>query len=61
MSLLRTDATVGESRMLTEETETLRRQIDALKGRLCGLSEASVRIAESDNVDPALREVVNSA
>ena len=47
--------------MLTEETETLRRQIDALKGRLCGLSEASVRIAESDYVDPALREVVNSA
>ena len=54
MSLLPTNAANTDS-------EALRREIEALKGQLAGLSEASIAIAENSEVEAALQEVVNSA
>ena len=45
----------------TTEAEALRKEHEALKNRLAGLSEASIRISENLDPEAALQEVVNSA
>ena len=54
MSLLPTNAANNDS-------EALRLEIQALKGQLAGLSEASIAIAGSSETEAALQEIVNSA
>lgn len=43
------------------EVDALRLEIQALKGQLAGLSEASIAIAGNSETEAALQEVVNSA
>ena len=54
MSLLPTNAAITDS-------EALRREIEALKGQLAGLSEASIAIAGNFDAEEALQEIVNRA
>ena len=54
MNLLLTNAANTDS-------EALRREIEALKGQLARLSEASIAIAGNSETEAALQEVVNSA
>ena len=43
------------------EAEALRLEVDALRGQLAGLSEASIAISGNLETEAALQEVVNSA
>ncbi len=43
------------------EVDALRREIEALKGQLAGLSEASIAVAGNFDAEGALQEIVNSA
>lgn len=54
MSLLQADTPIAEAHALRQENETL-------KDRLARLSQASISISESLEVDTGLQEVVNSA
>ena len=45
---------------MTDETELLRQEINALKNRVAQLSEACISISESPDYESALQEVANS-